>query len=399
MATFKAVIKRGNKRSDGTWNVVIRFTHESKVRFIPTMMYVTKKDITSSFKIKNADILDRCNDLIKVYRERVNELNLEFNDIDIDTVVAYLRQKRDKKGISFTYFARSWMKKHVEIKGMKNYKTSLNAFCFFFGRENILCDEVTVKTMKAFENALKDRKRAQSLYPNCIKTIFNAARDYYNDEDNDIIRIKHSLDRYKPLEQNVAEKRALDVEMIRRIFSLPYDNVKVRGKSSRHDLALDCFRLSFCLMGMNSADLLNAVKVNGNRIIYNRTKTKDRRNDRAEIQVDIQPCIKPLAEKYKGKERAFNFYERFSTMESFNRAINIGLKEVGKELGIDSLQFYAARHSMATIAYNCVHVPKYIVDEMLNHVNGSLRMVDVYVKRDFTQINEANAKLLEFIFA
>ena len=399
MATFKAVIKRGNKRSDGTWNVVIRFTHESKVRFIPTMMYVTKKDITSSFKIKNADILDRCNDLIKVYRERVNELDLEFNDIDIDTVVAYLRQKRDKKGISFTDFARSWMKKHVEIKGMKNYKTSLNALCFFFGRDDVLCEEITVKTMKSFENALKDRPRAQSLYPNCIKTIFNAAREYYNDEDNDIIRIKHSLDRYKSVEQNIAEKRALDVETIRRIFALPYDNIKVRGKSSRHDLALDCFRLSFCLMGMNSADLLNAVKVNGNRIIYNRTKTKDRRNDRAEIQVDIQPCIKHLVEKYKGKERAFNFYERFSTMESFNRAINIGLKEVGKELGIDSLQFYAARHSMATIAYNCVHVPKYIVDEMLNHVNGSLRMVDVYVKRDFTQINEANAKLLEFIFA
>ena len=83
MATFKAVIKRGNKRADGTWNVVIRFTHESKVRFIPTTMYVTKKDITASFKIKNMDILDRCNDLIKVYRERVNELNLEFNDIDI----------------------------------------------------------------------------------------------------------------------------------------------------------------------------------------------------------------------------------------------------------------------------------------------------------------------------
>ena len=133
MATFKAVIKRGNKRA-----------HESKVRFIPTTMYVTKKDITASFKIKNADILDRCNDLIKVYRERVNELNLEFNDIDIDTVVAYLRQKRDKKGISFTDFARAWMKQHVEIKGMKNYKTSLNAFCAFVGRNNILCGEKTM---------------------------------------------------------------------------------------------------------------------------------------------------------------------------------------------------------------------------------------------------------------
>mgnify|MGYP000100434455 FL=1 len=385
-------------RSDKTWSVHIRFTHTNKTRYIPTTMYITKKDITASFKIKNANILDRCNDIIKEYRNRLSELSLEFNDIDIDTIVSYIRQKKENKGVSFTEFAAKWIEKST-IKGIKNYKTALNALCSFVGRDSILCEEINVKTMKAFENALKDRPRAQSLYPNCIKTIFNAAREYYNDEDNDIIRIKHSLDKYKPVEQNIAEKRALDVETIRRIFALPYDNIKVKGKSSRHDLALDCFRLSFCLMGMNSADLFNATEIDGNTIVYDRMKTKDRRRDKAEIQVEITDYIKPLIEKYKGKERVFNFYERFATMESFNRAINIGLKDIGKEIGIERLQFYAARHSMATIAYNCVHVPKYIVDEMLNHVNGSLRMVDVYVKRDFTQINEANTKLLEFIFA
>ncbi len=385
-------------RSDKTWSVHIRFTHTNKTRYIPTTMYITKKDITASFKIKNANILDRCNDIIKEYRNRLSELSLEFNDIDIDTIVSYIRQKKKTKGVSFTEFAAKWIEEST-IKGTKNYKTALNALCSFVGRDNILCEEINVKTMKAFEDALKDRPRAQSLYPNCIKTIFNAAREYYNDEDNDIIRIKHSLDKYKPVEQNIAEKRALDVETIRRIFALPYDNIKVKGKSSRHDLALDCFRLSFCLMGMNSADLFNATEIDGNTIVYDRMKTKDRRRDKAEIHVKITDYIKPLVEKYKGKERVFNFYERFTTMESFNRAINIGLKELGKELGIERLQFYAARHSMATIAYNCVHVPKYIVDEMLNHVNGSLRMVDVYVKRDFTQINEANTKLLEFIFA
>ena len=398
MATFKAMIKKGNKKADGTWNVVIRFTHKTKVRFIPTTIYITKKDITASFKIKNANILDRCNDIIKEYRNRLSELSLEFNDIDIDTIVSYIRQKKENKGISFTRFAAKWIEEST-IKGIKNYKTALNALCSFVGRDNILCEEINVKTMRAFENTLKDRPRAQSLYPNCIKTMFNAAREYYNDEDNNIIRIKHSLDKYKPVDQNIAEKRALDVETIRRIFALPYDNIRVKGKSSRHDLALDCFRLSFCLMGMNSADLYYADKLEDNVIIYDRMKTKDRRRDKAEIQVKITDYIMPLVEKYKGKERVFNFYERFTTMESFNRAINIGLKEIGKEIGIERLQFYAARHSMATIAYNYVHVPKYIVDEMLNHVNGSLRMVDVYVKRDFTQINEANTKLLEFIFA
>ena len=396
MATFKAMIKKGNKKADGTWNVVIRFTHKTKVRFIPTTMYITKKDITASFKIKNANILDKCNDIIKEYRSRLGELSLEFNDIDIDTIVSYIRQKKENKGVSFTKFAAKWIGEST-IKGIKNYKTAINALCSFVGRDNILCEEINVKTMKAFENALKDRPRAQSLYPNCIKTMFNAAREYYNDEDNDIIRIKHSLDKYKPVDQNIAEKRALDVETIRRIFALPYDNIKVKGKSSRHDLALDCFRLSFCLMGMNSADLYYADRLEDNTIIYDRMKTKDRRRDKAEIQVNITDYIKPLIEKYKGKERVFNFYERFTTMESFNRAINLGLKEIGKELGIERLQFYAARHSMATIAVNDVKISKYIVNDMLNHTDQSLRITELYIKKDFSHINEANVKLLDYV--
>lgn len=396
MATFKAMIKKGNKKADGTWNVVIRFTHKTKVRFIPTTLYITKKDITASYKIKNANILDRCNDIIKEYRSRLSELSLEFNDIDIDTIVSYIRQKKENNGVSFTEFAAKWIKEST-IKGIKNYKTALNALCSFVGRDNILCEEINVKTMRAFENALKDRPRAQSLYPNCIKTIFNAAKEYYNDEDNDIIRIKHSLDKYKPVEQNIAEKRALDVETIRRIFALPYDNIRVKGKSSRHDLALDCFRLSFCLMGMNSADLFNATEIDGNTIVYDRMKTKDRRRDKAKIQVKITDYIKPLIEKYKGKERVFNFYERFTTMESFNRAINIGLKEIGKEIGIERLQFYAARHSMATIAVNDVKISKYIVNDMLNHTDQSLRITELYIKKDFNTINEANVKLLDYV--
>lgn len=396
MATFKAMIKKGNKKADGTWNVVIRFTHKTKVRFIPTTLYITKKDITASFKIKNANILDRCNDIIKEYRNRLSELSLEFNDIDIDTIASYIRQKKENKGISFTDFAAKWIKEST-IKGIKNYKTALNALCSFVGRDNILCEEINVKTMRAFENALKDRPRAQSLYPNCIKTIFNAAREYYNDEDNDIIRIKHSLDKYKPVDQNIAEKRALDVETIRRIFALPYDNIRVKGKSSRHDLALDCFRLSFCLMGMNSADLYSADRLEYNTIIYDRMKTKDRRRDKAEIQVNITDYVKPLVEKYKGKERVFNFYERFTTMESFNRAINIGLKEIGKEIGIERLQFYAARHSMATIAVNDVKISKYIVNDMLNHTDQTLRITELYIKKDFNTINEANVKLLDYV--
>lgn len=398
MATLKAMILKNNKRSDNMWNIVIRLTHNRMSRMIPTSMYVSKKDITSSFKIKNAQILEKCDMLIAEYRKRLNELDLELNDFPIDAIVKQLKRKESAEDVSFTDFVNLWFKKNADKKGLRNYKTSVNSFKRFIGHENISCKELNVKTLKSFETSLKDRPRAQSLYINSLKTLFAAAKEYYNDEDNGIIIVKHSLERYKTVSQNIARKRALTLDEVRSIFSLPYDNVKVRGYSSRHDLALDCFKLSFCLLGMNSADLFNAKEFDGKTITYNRTKTKDRRNDNAIMQVDVHPIIAPLVEKYRDKERVFNFHERFSSMASLNRNINIGLKEVGKEVGIDNLQFYAARHSMATIAVNDVGISKYVVNDMLNHTDQALRVTELYIKKDFKAINEANRKLLEYVF-
>ena len=98
------------------------------------------------------------------------------------------------------------------------------------------------------------------------------------------------------------------------------------------------------------------------------------------------------------KDRVFNFHERFSSMSDFNRSINIGLKMIGKELGIDSLQFYAARHSMATIAANEAGIDRWTVNLMLNHTDQSMCVTELYIKRDFAPINEANFRLMEYVF-
>lgn len=397
MATFKAVVLKESKRLDNTWRVYIRFTHNRKIRYLATSMYIGKKDITPSYNIKNVNIIDRCNELIKSYRERLYELDLELTEYDIDSVIDYLKKKRDGRGVSFTEFILLWYDKHKDKKGLRNYKTAVNSFLAFMGRDNIYCDEVTTKTMKAFEESLAGLPRARSMYPNAIKTLFNAAREYYNDEDNNIILIKHTLDRYTPIKQNVAKKRALDIDTIRRIFALPYNNKTRHGYTSRHDIALDCFKLSFCLMGTNSADLYNATQLIDNTLIYERTKTKGRRDDNAEIHIDITDYILPLVKKYRGKERAFNFSERYNTMTNFNKMINKGLKEVGKEVGVDGLQFYAARHTLATIAVNDVGISKYIVNDMLNHTDPSLKITELYIRKDYKAINAANKQVLDMV--
>lgn len=399
MATFKVIIKKDKQRADKTWNVLIRFTHDRKTRYLSTTMYVAKKDLTASFKIKNQQVLDKCDMLIRDYRKKIDGLFLEVNDMDIDSIVEVMKSdKGSKSEIDFVGFAHKWFDKHGELKGLKNYRSALNSFCLFMGRSTIYCSEITVKTMKSYEEFLSGKERAKSLYISKIVKLFNEARDYYNDEDNDIIRIKNSLSKYKPPKMNVAEKRALTVGEIRRIFALPYSEMKVKGKQCRRDLALDCFKLSFCLMGMNSADLYNATEYDGEYVTYFRTKTRDRRNDHAKMVVRIHPMIKKLVDKYRGKERIFNFYERFSSMGDLNRSINIGLKEIGRELGIENLQFYSARHSMATIAINDVRIDKWTVNEMLCHTDMAMKVTDLYIKKDFTPINEANFRLLEYVF-
>lgn len=62
------------------------------------------------------------------------------------------------------------------------------------------------------------------------------------------------------------------------------------------------------------------------------------------------------------------------------------------------MEFYAARHSWATIAVNKVKIDKYTVHAALNHIDESMKVTDIYIKRDFVAENKANQKVLKYVF-
>lgn len=130
---------------------------------------------------------------------------------------------------------------------------------------------------------------------------------------------------------------------------------------------------------------------------YKRTKTRDRRSDNAYIEVRVHPCIDELFRKYASDSRVFNFYRRYSSAYDFNAAINKGLKEVGRAVGVEGLNFYQARHTFATLSRNLMRFSKSDVDEALSHVGG-MDLADVYIAKDFSIINDNNARLLERVF-
>ncbi|MDR0830079.1 MAG: hypothetical protein LBN95_08225, partial [Prevotellaceae bacterium] len=95
----------------------------------------------------------------------------------------------------------------------------------------------------------------------------------------------------------------------------------------------------------------------------------------------------------------FDFYRRYSTSKNFVSAIDKGLKEVAKACKIErELSSYYARHSWATIARNNCHISKSDVDECLNHVDGNNKMADIYIEKVWTMLDNANRKVLDYIF-
>ena len=420
MLTIKAEIKRSELKVDGTYNVKIRFTLDRKVKRLSTNLFVTQQDLTKSLKFKEDTSIKREVDrLVLYYREQCLKLQLDQNHYSLDEIVEFLNGEQEKQQtINFIKFSREWIAS-TTIKGAPNYTTAINALVRFIGKEELDINLITLDFLEDFKSFLnKEREirtkrlmqqgkrvpsnRSLSLYLISIKKLFNEAKKRYNKKDKNLILIPNSP--FIELEipkQEATRKRAISADIIKKVWKLPYKDMKKGYKATcRYNLAKDCFILSFCLMGMNSADLYNATEMKGNTITYNRTKTKDRRLDKAQMKVDIPKLAQSLIEKYKDKtgKRLFNFYQYYVDEKGFNKAINYGLKEIGRLLEIDDLEYYAARHSWATIALNKVGIDKYTVHAALNHVDETMRVTDIYIERDFVNENKANAKVVKYVF-
>ena len=420
MLTIKAEIKRSELKADGTYNVKIRFTLDRKVKRLSTNLFVTQQDLTKSLKFKEDTSIKREIDrLVLYYREQCLKLQLDQNHYSLDEIIEFLNGEQEKQQtIDFIKFSREWIAS-TTIKGAPNYTTAINALVRFVGKEELDINLITLDFLEQFkafligERDARTKKlmqqgkrvpsnRSLSLYLISIKKLFKEAQKKYNKKEKNLILIPNSpfVDFEIP-KQEATRKRAISADIIKKVWKLPYKDMKKGYKSTcRYNLAKDCFILSFCLMGINSADLYNATEMRGNTIIYNRTKTKARRLDGAKMMVDIPKIVQPLIDKYKDStgKRLFNFHQFYGDEKTFNKAINSGLKEIGSILEVDDLEYYAARHSWATIALNKVGIDKYIVHAALNHIDDSMKVTDIYIERDFVNENKANTKVVKYVF-
>lgn len=372
-------------RRDGLMRVSLVIFSKGTKKRVSTDILLDKSDLTRK------GLLSKSSPKAFLVQKAVRDLELRCGKLEVSltgggfTSDEIFQRISDRTCPYLFDFAEGWISRQPKRKAA-NYNCAVNSFRSFLGGNDIRFDAVTYKILSDYSYSLRGKERAQSLYLGAIRHLFNEAALVYD------FNFPSPFTKFKVPRQRVRGGRAVSLDTIKRIFS--YSGTSIRGT-----LARDCAMLSFCLMGMNSADLYEArIRKNG-YICYNRQKTRERRQDEAYMEVKIPKEIRELMKRYKDTTRVFDFHKRYSDMGGFNKSLNIGLGVICRELGIkEDVTFYSFRHSWATIARNNLGIDRYTVNEALCHISEDIKIVDTYIKKDFTQINIANRKVLDYVF-
>lgn len=249
-------------------------------------------------------------------------------------------------------------------------------------------DEINKGWLAEFEVYLAESNpsvNARALHMRNLRAIINYAIDE-GITSNYAFR-RHSIKTVK------TAKRNLSVEELRQVFAYPVEEWQVMYR--------DMFKLSFMLMGVNFADLLNLSKsdLRSGRLEFNRHKTARL------YSMKVEPEAAALIEQYGGAEHLLKIMDTRSDYVQFIRQTNHALKCIGtksvkgrKPQGeplVPGITTYWARHTWATIAAS-LDIPKETIAAALGH--GGNTVTDIYIDFDRKKVDEANRKVLDWVF-
>lgn len=247
--------------------------------------------------------------------------------------------------------------------------------------------EIGIPWLTRFESwlAQTNSKNARNILLRNIRAVFNYALDCEYTTNYPFRRFK--------IRPEATRKRAMTVEQLRSLAVYPVEDYQVFYR--------DMFVLMFCLIGINVVDLYSLGGIVDGRVEYRRAKTHRL------YSIKVEPEAQAIIDKYRGTKNLLCIADRWTTHSQFGKQMNKALKRMGEmqrvgrggkkvfEPIVPGLTTYWARHTWATIAAS-LDVPKETIAHALGHGNDTV--TDIYIDFDKRKVDEANRKVLDFVF-
>lgn len=252
--------------------------------------------------------------------------------------------------------------------------------------ESLAFEDIDRAWLNGFESFLA--KTAPSVNARAIH--LRNIRAVFNDAIDDDITQHYPFRKFK-IKREATAKRSLSVGELRELFAYPVEEYQ-----RKH---LDMFKLIFCLIGINIADLCNLKTIKNGRVEYQRAKTHRL------YSIKVEPEALEIIEHNKGINWLVNPLDSYTNYKNYAAHLNKALQAVGEvEIGKQGrktikalhpkLTTYWARHSWATIAAS-LDIPKETIAAALGH--GGNTVTDIYIDFDQRKVDDANRRVLDWV--
>lgn len=408
--TFTAVPdKKYNKF--GQYPVKMRVTWMRRPMLISTPYAAAKNEILLSptFRMRpKCGTTQLAEAYIDTFRQAAEMLDLEsMTDLTVGQIFQIVQQRRNKmmkKDSIITIDFPDYMKKVAETKKestRRSYLHALRSFSEFIGRDHFDISEITSSLMKKYEKHLLTKYGRYSstitLYIGNIKFAHRAAREEYNNEEIDETPIKDPFAYFKPIQQPI---KKIIKPVSKKMIQYLIDNLDSFNTAARQ--AAELFLMSFACQGINVTDIYYCKRPEDWVLIFNRTKTKDQRADKAETHIKIHECIRPLYIKYKDpKNELATCFARRYPKQSFDSQKAKWMEELRRAIEkspmkgeVEDLRYNAARHAYASISRS-LGIEKNLIRDGMSHLDRDALITDIYIEKQWEPVWEANRKMLE----
>lgn len=373
MATIKVKFRPSSARNEeGT--VFYRVIHDRVVRQVTTSYKLSKqewsileKDISHQesgeklssnlFSLKKhiSDDLTKFKNIISVFDSSGDKYTAD------DIISAFSRKENNSNFISFINDTIHQLKSVGRLRTAETYSTALNSFSRFCSvRGDVSFNDIDATLMMEYENYLK----SQGLIPNTISFYMRNLRALYNRAVEKGITPQRNPFRYVYTGVDKTIKRALTINMIRKIRDLD-----LRFSPSM-DYARDIFMFSFYTRGMSFVDMayLKKKDLQHGVLSYRRQKTNQ------QLFIKWEKPMQEIVDKYDTSSTPYLLpiikdvnSDARRQYHNASHLVNAKLKKIGVQLGLPIvLTSYVARHTWASVARS-KNISLSVISEAMGH--------------------------------
>ena len=195
---------------------------------IPTGIAVADSELTTNGKrVKEPEKAKMIEQKRRELQERLDALQLDaLGMATMDATEIAERIVTKEEVVDFFTFADDWLRRN-DVKGAKNYVTMLNSLESYLGGRRLPFKMITYKLLEDYEQHLKDKPRAQSLYLGLMRHLFREAMRRYNTDYETVIQNDPFLRYRVPKQQMKQGSCAVGTRLLRALVLS--DGNKLRG--------------------------------------------------------------------------------------------------------------------------------------------------------------------------